>query len=77
MTCAAVLAVLSEYLDGDLDAARAAQVEAHVAACPECARFGAGFAQLLTAMKRELSVADELAPALVARLKDISRHQTG
>jgi anti-sigma factor RsiW len=77
MTCSAVMAVLSDYLDGDLDAARAAQVEAHVAACQQCAQFGAGFAQMLTAVKRELAVADDLAPAIIERLRDISRHQSG
>jgi anti-sigma factor RsiW len=77
MTCGAVMAVLSDYLDGDLDPARTAQLEAHVAACQQCAQFGAGFAQMLTAVKRELAAADELAPAVVQRLRDISRHQTG
>jgi anti-sigma factor RsiW len=35
--CAAVLASISAYLDGDLDAAACASIEAHAVTCATCA----------------------------------------
>ena len=40
MRCFEVLAVLSDYLDDELDAPGRARVEAHLAGCDWCARFG-------------------------------------
>lgn len=41
--CTEVLALLSDYVDGELDPPRRAQVEAHVAACSWCEAFGGAF----------------------------------
>ena len=35
--CAAILASISAYLDGDLDAAACANIEAHAVTCASCA----------------------------------------
>jgi anti-sigma factor RsiW len=35
-TCHDLLAHLSDYIDGDLEAAICAQLEAHLAECPDC-----------------------------------------
>ena len=35
--CAAILAEISAYLDGELEATRCAAIEAHCAGCPSCA----------------------------------------
>ncbi|MDE3165668.1 MAG: zf-HC2 domain-containing protein [Acidobacteriota bacterium] len=45
-----MLALLSEYLDGELSAEAASRVDAHLAACGNCGRFGAGMARLLRAL---------------------------
>lgn len=69
LTCGQVLAGLSDYLDGDLPPARRQGIEAHVAGCRQCERFGAGFAALLAAMRRQLAVPEALDDALVARVR--------
>lgn len=52
--CTEVLAVLSDYLDGDLDPVTRARVEAHVAGCDGCDRFGGPFAAVVGALRRRL-----------------------
>lgn len=39
MTCADLEILLCDYVDGTLDAARRAEVESHLHACPACAEF--------------------------------------
>lgn len=41
MTCERIEELLSAYLEGELGAAEKAGVEAHLAACPECAELAA------------------------------------
>jgi len=55
MRCGEVLARLSDYLDGSLAGAERAQVEAHVAACDHCARFGGVFAATVAGLRRRLA----------------------
>lgn len=54
MTCREVLASLSEYLDGELDSPGTARLEAHVAGCDRCERFGGRFGAVVGALRREL-----------------------
>jgi len=51
LRCRQVLALLSDYLDGDLDEPRRVQVVAHVQGCDNCARFGGAFATAVGALK--------------------------
>lgn len=55
LRCGEVLAVLSQYVDGDLAQAVRQQVETHVAGCGECARFGREFAAMVAAVGRNLA----------------------
>jgi len=55
MRCGEVLARLSDYLDGSLAGEERVQVEAHVAACDHCARFGGVFAATVAGLRRRLS----------------------
>lgn len=48
--CSEVLEVLSDHLDGDLDAPTVAKLELHLQACPNCARFGRSFGGLVAAL---------------------------
>lgn len=50
--CREVLADLSEYLDGALAPARVRELQAHLAECSNCARFGGHIAQTLEALRR-------------------------
>ncbi|MBL8922119.1 MAG: zf-HC2 domain-containing protein [Myxococcaceae bacterium] len=69
LTCFEVLEELSDYLDGDLDAAAKAQVEAHLAGCTDCTTFGGEFGAVVKALRRRL---DEDAPEhAVGKLDDV------
>ncbi|MBK7861282.1 MAG: sigma-70 family RNA polymerase sigma factor [Archangiaceae bacterium] len=61
LRCGQVLGVLSDYVEGTLDAPTRAKVDAHLAGCDVCARFGGRFSQVVTSL-RAPSSADEPAP---------------
>ncbi len=52
MRCGEVLAELSDYLDGDMAAARRDQVVIHLQACDNCERFGGVFTTALQSLRR-------------------------
>jgi anti-sigma factor RsiW len=54
LSCSEVLAVLSDYVDGDLAPAPRAQVEAHLRGCAACARFGGEFSATVRALRAGL-----------------------
>lgn len=69
LTCSAVMADLSLYLDHDLPDARAAQIEAHVSECQRCANFGAAFAGLIAQVQERLREPDPVPADVESRLK--------
>lgn len=69
LTCGQVMAVLSDVVDGGIVPALGARVEAHVAGCGRCARFGEQFVTLLQAMRRQLARPDEVPDAVLARVR--------
>lgn len=72
--CRDVLADLSEYLDGALDAPRVAQLQGHVAECSHCARFGGHIARTLTALRRAMPAETrDQGPAILARIAALPR----
>jgi anti-sigma factor (TIGR02949 family) len=65
--CGTTVRRLWDYLDGELDAARAAEVDAHLAGCAECPphfEFAHTFLEALAAGRR----AADAEPALRARV---------
>lgn len=66
LRCFEVLAVLSDYVDGELDAETKAKVEAHLAGCDACTKFGGEFGAVVGALRQKLQ-ADE--PSAAAALK--------
>ncbi len=64
LACGDVLRLLGDLLDGELSAGDLASVRAHVAACPDCDRFGAAYGQLV----RQLRAA---APAEPMKLEQV------
>lgn len=66
--CGEVLEILPDYLEGTLEPERLAQVQAHLAGCDWCERFGGAYAGAVGALRRELGVAPELGAALRGRL---------
>lgn len=69
LTCSQVMAALSDYADGDAPPALRAQIEAHVAGCGLCAKFGGEFVALLAAMRRELGPPGEVPADVLARVR--------
>ena len=76
LRCSEVLAELSDYLDGDLEAARRARIEAHLQGCDACERFGASFTAAVHALRREEGPAlgD---PVIYERLRTVLRQAMG
>lgn len=68
LTCRDVLADLSEYLDGELPAGRVARLEAHLAACDACTRFGGAVGALVARVRAELGTAARLDAGVAERL---------
>lgn len=66
--CREVLDDLSAYLDGELDEARVAQLQAHLAGCDRCARFGGQVARLLGDLRTGLVTPAPLTHEAAARL---------
>lgn len=59
ITCAQVLEVLSDYVDGELAVDVRQQVEAHVGACSNCERFGGVFARVVQGIRASVETADD------------------
>ena len=55
ISCAQVLARLSDYLDGDLADDARARIEEHLRGCDECARFGGELRSTVRALRANLS----------------------
>jgi anti-sigma factor RsiW len=51
LSCGDVLARLGYYLDGELSPDALAAVQAHVAGCSECERFGGAYAKVVQALR--------------------------
>ncbi|MCA2982336.1 MAG: anti-sigma factor family protein [Gemmatimonas sp.] len=68
--CRDVLADLSDFLDGALGAPRVAELQGHLAACSNCARFGGHIARTLTALRRAMpEETRDQGPAVLARIR--------
>lgn len=69
LTCSAVMAELSHYVDGDVPDDLRARIEAHVGQCQVCERFGTGFSRLLAGMRRHLSEPEPVPGDVLDRLR--------
>ncbi len=69
LSCSDVLAMLSDYLDGDLAPAARARVEEHLRGCEGCARFGGEFQATVRALREHLSAATAMPGGLRERLR--------
>ncbi len=54
LRCRDVLALLDEYVAGELSPARLEQVEGHLRGCDNCARFGGEYGALVERLRDEL-----------------------
>lgn len=68
LRCSEVLAVLSEYVDGELTDSVAGKVESHLLGCPNCERFGRNFGAMVVSLRRESEQSPEAELDVMARL---------
>lgn len=69
MTCGEVLAVLSDFLDDELDAAKRQHVAEHLRGCDWCERFGGRFSEIVGSLRRVLAEPAPLNAGIAARLR--------
>jgi len=70
-TCEEVLALLSDYLDGELPADALGSVEAHLSACEGCKKFGGQFKATVAALRDHVRAGPKLPARIRARLDDL------
>jgi anti-sigma factor RsiW len=66
--CTAVLAHLSDYLEGEVPAETRRTIDAHLAGCDWCARFGGRFSGVVRDLRGRLGVSQALDPRIADRL---------
>ena len=54
LRCRDVLALLADYVDGELTRGTRARVEEHLRGCDTCERFGGEYADLVASLRRRL-----------------------
>jgi anti-sigma factor RsiW len=69
ISCFGVLAKLSDYLDGALEAEEIGQINAHIVGCDQCRRFGAAFQEIIGRLRADLREAEPLDPQVRGRLR--------
>ncbi len=73
LACSQVLAQLSAYLDGELDADSRRLVDAHLQGCDTCERFGGRFGAVVGSLRRNLGAS---APVSTQRVQQLVRGAT-
>jgi len=74
LRCRDVLADLSEFLDGNLGTARVAAIQAHLAECDTCARFGGNVGEIVAALRSEGTRAPLLDESALGSLRTRLQH---
>lgn len=68
--CSEVLAYLSEFRDHELAPGTAAQIEAHLAKCDWCEKFGTQFSSMMDEVVKQFAVPEPLSESLQARIRE-------
>lgn len=76
--CLEVLAHLADYVDGDVEPALRQRIEAHLAGCDWCERFGGSYASTVGELRRVLAEPEPLSRPMQERLeRRLSQAQLG
>ena len=76
LRCGEVLELLSEFIDGELDATKRAGVEQHLRGCDWCERFGDRLTGIVTSLRRELRNEEAIESGVALRLRESLRKET-
>ncbi len=68
--CGEVLELLSDYVDGSLDATKRREIERHLLGCSACEQFGREFAQMVQVIRERLAQPPPLESGAEGRLRD-------
>ena len=71
LRCGEVLEALSDYVDGELDPKKKAQIEAHLEGCSWCEQFGGEFSQVVTDLRRALRAPEPVPDDVAQRLEGL------
>lgn len=71
LRCDEVLALLSEFIDGQLAPDGLAAVTAHVRACDWCERFGGSFGAVVSGLRARLGPAEPLDAGALSALRGV------
>jgi predicted anti-sigma-YlaC factor YlaD len=66
--CFEVLERLSDYVDGELAPAQKAKVDAHLAGCDACTKFGGEFGAVVAALRKNVKRDEEPSSGALERL---------
>jgi RNA polymerase sigma-70 factor (ECF subfamily) len=69
LRCSEVLALLGEYVDGELASGGVADVEHHLRGCTVCERFGGRFSRVVRATRRALGAAPAADEKVLERVR--------
>jgi anti-sigma factor RsiW len=68
LRCSEVLAVLSEFVDGELGQSASERVLAHLRGCDTCERFGGEFSGLVKNLRERLGIPRPVPPRVAEEL---------
>ena len=70
LRCSDVMALLADYVDGELNPAEVSRVEEHLRGCDWCERFGGDYASVVASLRSAHANDEPLDPSIRARLRD-------
>lgn len=73
LRCSEVLEHLSDYVDGQLAATLRSKVDAHLAGCDNCSRFGGEYGAVVRALHARLGAERDVSPETARRLDEALR----
>ncbi|MBT8395919.1 MAG: zf-HC2 domain-containing protein [Gemmatimonadetes bacterium] len=75
--CIEVLALLSDYLDGDVSQEVKERIEAHLRGCDQCERFGGQMSSIVKSLREQLKEPEALDEGVAKRLQERLSRELG